>query len=159
MFHVTFFPVNTWLVTPSLIFSLSSVSITCRSVVWRPSIHKVAITGRKGVSLLEEEARYWKHEGGSVDRWKVRQAQHACSVYCSRHMGWSFMHLYILSVCMLSPHGSGVRRPLPLASLNHVICHVNPVITCHYTQVRFQWHHSIQHPICVFTTVLRLRRK
>lgn len=55
-------------------------------------------------------------------------------------------------VCISSPPGSGFHHHLPLASLNHVIHHVNLVITYHYAEVRFQWHHSIQQPIWVFTT-------
>lgn len=52
MFHMSIF--STWYMTSHSIFHFPpSVSVTCRSVVWTPYIHRVAVTGRK-------ESVYWK---------------------------------------------------------------------------------------------------
>lgn len=115
----------------------------------------------------EKERVYWKrrpvNESMELDQWrrlKVKQTLHICSVHYGGRMGWLHMHLglyafvYIWCVCarLSSPPGSGFHHHLQPASLNHVIYHVNAVIAYHYAEVRFQWHHSIQHPIWVFKT-------
>lgn len=51
--------------------------------------------------------------------------------------------LCVFGVCVYvsALYGSGFHHHVPPASLNHVIRHVNAVITHHYPEVQFRRHH------------------
>lgn len=86
MFHVNFFPANTWLVTPSSDFF--SHQFPSRFVLWFEDHVYTKLREGKGESLLEEVAHYWKHGLGSVDRLKVKQTLRICSVHYGERIGW-----------------------------------------------------------------------
>lgn len=116
--------------------------------------HHVPFCGLK--TMYTQSRRYWKEQDGLY--WK-RRPTGGCR-QPDQHIGWrsnksysvvpsitediwdactcalSSICIYLVSVYMSGLHRSGFHHCGPLVSQNHVIWHVNLVITHHYPEVQ-----------------------
>lgn len=164
-----FLPVNTWLVTPSsdfyffFLITFHHVPFCGLKTMYTQSSH-YGKAKKSGESLLEEEARFWKHE--VVDQrigWRsdkpykfvpsitVVDAWHGCT--CIEALGCICTYLWCVCVCgvcvslvwVSSPSSTGVSE-----SCNST-CWGSDYLSLP-GRSGYGWHHSVQPPIWVFTS-------